>query len=251
MRTRPAGLAALFGLLLATGSPAAEANASACSAGCAQYVSSSAFSGTSVSATLVGVTAGHSIHVFWCLTPNTLTVTGVTIGGNAATVGTNTSGTGGSDRCGMAVYPNSPSGSVSVVVNASATCSGCYVHAEEWAGDAATSPLDGQNSTYTADGIAGTSLPSGVFTSTATDTIEAMIFEPNGASNTIPSGFTTAANDTANGWISSYKTSVTAGAQNPTFTSVSGAFDNFVSGAAFKSASGVISHLRLLIGAGK
>ena len=45
----------------------APANATACTAGCVQFVDNSTGSSTSPNITIAGVVAGHALHVWFCL----------------------------------------------------------------------------------------------------------------------------------------------------------------------------------------
>src|SRR5271166_1412651 len=155
--------------------------------------------------------------------------------------------------CGTAVVTDSSSGSITVTVSVTGTCGGCNLLVEEWAGDASSSPLDGENSTYTFYGSSGTSLPSGSFSTSQTDTVEAVYFSNLGAvPTTNPSGFSQAANDlTGNGWLSTYKATVGSASQDPTYSSASSGSNAWVTAAGFKQTGGgggggAVYHSRLL-----
>lgn len=229
--------------------PLRDAHATSCSGGCVQYSTNSSFSGTTASVTLTGVVAGHGIHVWVCNNPVTLTAT-ATVGGSSATAG-GTYGAGAGFNCTAFDYPNVGSGSITITETASATCTGCDILAEEWSGDATVSPFDGQNATYTADGTSGTNLPCGsISPATSGDTVETVMFQQNSITNTRPGGYSTTFS--AGQWFGGFLTVAASGAQNPTWVSATGAFDNTVMCAAFKQAAGApVTHNRTLMGVGQ
>lgn len=238
-------------LLAAVFWPHDEANATACTGGCSQFVHASAFSGTAPGVTITGVTAGDSLHIWYCYEGPTA-VNGVTVGGSATGVqiGAVTS-TGGGHFCGMAVKANSASGSVAIVVNTIGACTNCDTWVSEWAGEATSSSLAAENSTYTA-GSSSTPLPCGSITSGAGDTIEALLFQSQSVTPTSsPAGYS------ASFIFSTYsfgvfKTAASAGASNPTYTGGASSFDNSVTCASFTQAGGggAVLHNRTMTGAG-
>jgi hypothetical protein len=71
------------------------------------------------------------------------------------------------------------------------------------------------------------------------DRIEAVVAQLQGVTPTIPSGFTTAVNNlSGNGMITTFQTGVTAGGQNPSFTSGASSYDGFVTAAGFQLTGG-------------
>jgi len=197
------------------------AHATACTAGCAGFFYTGVFNagaGT-VTATMTGVTAGHSAHIFYCISPTTYSVTGITVAGNAATLGSVTATQSGAYTCGMAFRANLGSGSNAVVMTLNTTCaSGCdfKLSAEDWP-DSTTSVIDGQNASFPGgQGAAGVNLPCGNITTTGSnDTIEVLSFN-TGAVDTAPSGYSTAYTRASTTLSLFFLTSVTAGTYNPT-----------------------------------
>lgn len=230
-----------------------EAHATACTAGCVQYEQGLTFSGSPPTVTVTGVAAGNSIHVFFCIIGPTA-VTSVTVGGSSATVGSATS-LGNSTLCGMAVRSNVSAGSNDAVVNVTGgACAACFVWAEEWSGDASSSPLDAENSTYTA-GSSSTPLPCGSISPVSSgDTIEVVLFQADNVAPTDdPSGYSVAF--TYSTYIySTYKTSASSGSQNPTFTSGASSVNNSVICAAFVQSGGPVTPAAgslMLLGVGR
>jgi len=230
-------------VLLALWLPA-KANAAACSAGCLQGIVGSVFSGTSLTTSVTVATTGNSIRGIACGQGAT-SISGITVGGGAATLGA-TQPSGGGNFCALFNRANLTSGANSIVVTYVGTCSNCSSLAEEWANTSAIGVLDGSNGTYTFG--ASTSAPSGSFSTTGTDTIEAFLFQPNTATtSTIPATFTLAENLTSSsGFLTAFKTGVAAGSQNPAFTSAAGSFDNYVVAGGFTEVSAAVGHPRLL-----
>lgn len=222
-------------LLLAFCWPHDKAHATACTGGCIQYGNASTFSGTTITTTLTGVTAGNDIRVYYVVAPNTSTAT-VTVGGSAATACTTINQTV-TYTVGCAYFPNVGSGSKAVVVTSSATCTQCTVLAEEWAGDITSGTLDGQNA---ASVTSGTLAAGSVTTSGSNDSFELFLYTTNGVAPTaVPTGFAFAANTgTGVGLYSSFQNSVTAGTYNPSYTRTAGMNNNWLVGAAFKQSGG-------------
>jgi hypothetical protein len=196
----------------------------------------SAYSGSTATETLAGVGAGHLLLIAVCAQPNTLTLSGVTVGGNAATLFSSSTGTAGSDNCRGAEYANSPSGSVAVVATFSGTCGSCQILAEEYSGFPAGSTLDGSNATYTAAGSTSVTVSSGSFTTTAAgDLIWAVMLQPESVAPTLESGYTAGTAGTASAWWSEHLSPQSApGATNPNFSTGADSYDNFVIGAGIK-----------------
>lgn len=219
---------------------AEKANATACTAGCIQFNTGAAFSGTTVSSTLTGVTAGSNIRAWLVLQPNTLTVSGVTFDGGAGTGPLPATPPAQNGKvAAFAFRPNSASGSITVTATLSAACANCGLLVEEWAGDAATSPGDGSNGTGTT-GSTGASLPCGSITTTGSnDSIEVVLFQAQSAVPTNPAGYTTAVNNfSTTGFLTAYITAQSASTYNPTFVGGTNSFDNIVMCGAFKAAGG-------------
>jgi hypothetical protein len=214
-----------------------KANATACTAGCVKYIDSTAFSGSSISATLPTVTAGNGMHGMVCYDGPTA-ISSATVGAGSITVSTHTAAS--AYTCTLLAFANMASGSNVVTINFTGTCTGCNLHVEEWAGDATSSLLDGSAGTYTTDGTAGTSLPSGNFTTTGSnDTNEVMLFQTqNIAPTAVTSGYTVAASDISNSFYTAYKASNGAGTYNPAFTSATGSTDNYVVAGGFQQSGG-------------
>jgi hypothetical protein len=215
-------------------SPSAKASGGACAAGCVQYGTGGAFSGNTISVTLTGVTAGNGVHAYVCFQGPT-SIASATVGGNSATVSNNFSPTN-KNTCGVVAYGNSPAGSVTITATlAGSACANCEMIAEEWNGDAHTSLLDGQNGGYVFAASPGSALAPGTFTTThAQDVIEVVLFQVQNAEPTLPAGFTFAVDTTTTGpWYTAYELVSVAGAQNPTWTSGTNSFNNYVLGGGF------------------
>lgn len=232
-------LAIAAALCLAALLPAPRAHATACTGGCTTYFTGSAFSGSTVTVSATSITAGSNLRIWFCGEPNTLTLSGVTVGGNAATLGTSAAGSGNA-LCGSATYPNAPSGTNSVVVTFTGTCSNCNVIVEQWAGDATSSVLDGSNVAYVALGsAAGQNMACGnITTANANDTIEAIVFQQQGVAPTGPAGYSAAIADTTDGRWSFFETVSATGTYNPTPTSGASSFSQYIICGAFKQAGG-------------
>lgn len=193
----------------------------------------SAFSGSTVTCSLATVGAGHLITLVMCGQPDTLILSSATVGGNAATL-FSASAIGGGDYCRGAMYPNSPSGTVSIVGTVTGTCSNCNMEVEEYSGLTTTATVDGNNITYTLASTIGTSLPSGSFTTTTNgDMIWTIIFQPQLVTPTLPVGYS-AGRATGPWWSAYLSPQILAGSTNPTFLSGASSFDNFVLGVGIK-----------------
>jgi len=222
-----ARLACLLALWLAS-SAAMAANGACTVGGCIKYYQGSSFSGSTVSSgTLTGVGAGHDLRIFYCGSPNTLVISGVTAQGGTATLASTTNNAG-ADYCGMAYYPNTTTSTTAVVATFTGTCTNCSIYVEEWAGDATSSVADGQNAAYVALGSgAGQNMPCGnITTATAGDTVEVAVYQVQGVAPTAPSGYL--ASNAVASWYGFYQTSVAAGTYNPTPTSGASSFNNFI-----------------------
>lgn len=231
------------------------ANATACTAGCTSYQYTVSGSGTTATVNLTGVTAGDAIRINYCLFPNTLTASSITVGAIGATISSSNTGTSGTYRCGVAYYQNSASGTVPVVLTASGTCSGCNLMAEDWHGDATTGGFDGSNAAYMLAGGIGSSLPCGNMTTAhANDVIETWFFDPFSDAVTAPSGYSTAANDYASqGTQSAYESVSSTGTYNPTWTAGVSGMNAYVICGAFPQTGGgggVANYLLPLMGVG-
>ena len=215
----------------------APALATACTAGCIQYGFNATFSGTTVATTLTGVGSGHTLNVAVLVSPSGNTFSSLSDGSACTFTGTKVTA-GGKDYQ-LAYCPNTASGSLTITLTVGTTCTNCNIYVEEWSGDSST-PGDGGNQTYTNG--AATSSPSGSITTTGSaDRLWTVFFDPDGVAGppTLPSGYT-AANSAVNSsqvWTA-YKTSVAAGAQNPTWTSGTSQFDNYVGVEGMKTTGG-------------
>lgn len=228
-----------------------RATTAACTAGCVSFNSGSAFSGTAPSVTITGVTAGHSLHMWFCGSGPTA-IASVTVGGSATgvTTGPPTPPSGGGNFCAMAVKPNASAGSNAVVWNTTGACTNCTQWVSEWAGEAASSSLTSSNGTFT---LGTGSLPCGAITSNAGDTIDAMMFQPQNDAPTIPSGFSVSFNAGTSGF-GVFQTGAASGSSNPTYTGAATSPDNYVMCGSFAQAGGgggTITHLRLLMDVGQ
>lgn len=233
-----------------------EANATACTVGCVQYVLHNSFSGTTANSTVTGVVAGHGIRVWACLdetgSPTGTGISTLTIGGTSVTPQA-TASSGDGYICSVSYRANVSSGSnaVNLTINGTA-CTGCTTYAEEWA-DASTSAADGQNATFTTDGTLDTSLPCGsITTSGSNDNVEAILFQADSTAPTSgPAGFTLAYSATT--FYAYYNTAVTAGTYNPSYSSASGDYNNHVVCLAITEAGGggAVTSNRLLMGVGQ
>ena len=222
-----ARLACLLALWL-TSSAAMAANGACTVGGCIKYYQGSSFSGSTVSSgTLTGVGAGHDLRIFFCGQPNTLVISGVTAQGGTATLAGTTTATG-ADYCGMAYYPNTTTSTTAVVATFTGTCTNCSMYVEEWAGDATSSVADGQNAAYVAlSGTAGQNMPCGnITTATAGDTVEVAVFQANAVAPTAPATYSAA--NVLSPWWTFYITGAAAGTYNPTPTSGTNSFNNFI-----------------------
>jgi hypothetical protein len=202
--------------------PASAQTAGACTAGCNNYVTNQVFTGTSVSGNITVASTGDTIRGGYCYngpTAVTLTVNGSPIIGASQP-------TGAGYTCALFNKNNNPSGSVTITLTATTgTCSDCSFFADTWTATSTTGSQDGQSGTWTQTSSA--LAPSGSFTTTGVDTIETYLFG-GGGGPTAPSGYTVAQNEFAtDSWGAAYKTSVTAGAQNPAWTVGSTFSNNF------------------------
>lgn len=221
----------------------------ACSAGCTHFNTTFTFSGTTVSTSLTGVTAGNLITALSCF-QGPASITSLTIGGTSATLFPATAISNGSGTaCQAASLPNSAGGSITATITYPTACSNCFVHIEEWPSSSSTGVLDADNGTHTNGGA--TSAPSGSFTTTGShDLVEAFYNCPQTVAITsVPSGFATSVNTaTSNGIVTAFETAVAAGAQNPTWT-VNASCDNYAIAAGF-TAAGSSGHAHSMIGSG-
>ncbi len=224
----------------------AKAHATACTAGCVQFVDGSVFSGTTLTLTLTSVGTGNAIHGAVCF--DATAISSIVTNSVASAVGA-TKPNGGGKTCALYAAQNITGGTANVVITFTTACGNCTTHGEEWHGDATTgTSLDAMNGTYTSG--ASSSVPSGSFTTTnPSDVIESIYFQPeNVVPATIPTGHAVATADTTNGWFSSYQLVSSAGAQNPTWTSGVGAFDNTNLAGGFEQSGGgggAVVHTRL------
>lgn len=145
------------------------------------------FSGTTATAALTGVTAGHVILGGIALNP--ITVTGISVANNsvACTLGTVTATTN------YSVQPfkcaNASAGANNVVVTASSCAGQCTIIAGEWANlNATLTTFDGSNAATTAGTGVSTS---GTFSVTSGDLVYGLMLNQNGGTApTTGSGFT-------------------------------------------------------------
>lgn len=207
--------------------------------GAGAYVQSAqvnAFAGTTVTASLTSVVSGHLIVGEICWNPQaTINLSGVTVGGSAATLlGPFTNTIASSEQCTAYYFPNVASGSISIVATLTGTCAACLLLAEEDSGIVTSSPVDGVgNGTYTF-GLS-TAVPCGSFTtSTNGDFIWTGI--EAGGSPVKPSGYTQGSS--AASISSANVTQGSSGAINPTWTSSGTDANNYVVCAAFKVPGG-------------
>lgn len=225
-----------------------EADATACTAGCTQFIEAGS-STTTNTTTLTSVVAGHSITAFYCFTA-AVTISSFTIGGVAATIGGATSTTSG-HTCGLANAVNVASGSIVTTVTYSAACGSCQLLTEEWPDTSTTGTMNGMNSTATSGSIANTPIPSGAFTTTgSSDRVESFYLQLAAIAPTLPGGYAVAENSifASTGIMSVFATGVTPGSQNPTFLSGAGSNDTSNSAAGFilVAAAPPAGHPRLL-----
>lgn len=215
----------------------APASATACTAGCVQYGFNAVFSGTTVSVTLTGVGSGHTLNIAAMVSPSGNTFSSISDGSACTFVATKLTDAGKDFQ--TAYCQNTASGSLTITLTVGTACSNCNLYVEEWSGDSST-PFDTGSATYTSG--AATSSPSGSFTTTgSSDRLWTIFFDPDGVAGppTFPSGYTAANSDVNSNQVwTAYKTAVAAGAQNPTWTSGTSQFDNFVAGSGFKTSGG-------------
>lgn len=210
-----------------------EANATACTAGCAQYAVNESYSGTTDVVSLTSVGAGNDIRGAWC-SPGTF----VSLTDSGATTVAHHEFTLTSKNCGVFAASNSTSSSHTITLTTSACTSGCDMAVEEWAGDTAT-PLDAYNAGYV--GSALTNTPCGSFTITGSnETISTWLFAPsNTNAPTLPAGYTSSFSAASPGyWWGSYQTSLSAGSYNPTWVSGTAQYYNYAICAGFLHSGG-------------
>ena len=239
-------LAILLAVIFAVGWVAGPrpAHATACTAGCVKYIHGTASSGTTVSATVPTVTAGHSLRIWFCYplsnTVSSLTNTVSAVqSGTTAVLGTHLASSG-SESCNVGFVANATAGSNVATLTVSTSCTGgCDIWSEEWP-DPTTGTMDGQNATYsTIGGTAGQTVPCGNITTTGSnDTIEAFLYQGQSVAPTYPSGYSSAYIYST--WIYlEYSTGNAANTYNPSFLSGTNAYNNYVVCAGFTQAANV------------
>lgn len=235
----------------------ATAQQTACTAGCVNYNTGAAFSGTTLSATLTGVAAGHNIRVWACGQAATTGFTSavVTIGGTVANQGS-VHPVNSLRTCLTAWLGNSAGGSIAASITyVGDTCANCDLNVEDWPTDLAiANPNDGgNNGAYLSSGGSASLSCGNLVTTNSNDNLEVFYHSPQSvALATPPSGYTLAYNSGPNTYQVYYKTGLSPGTYNPSATIGPSAFDNYIMCAAFESSgAGPVGSRRSLTGVGQ
>jgi hypothetical protein len=225
--------------------PASAQTTGACTAGCNNFLTNQAFTGTSVSGNITVANTGDTIRGGYCYNGPTA----VTLSVNGSPITGASQPTGAGYTCALFNKNNNPSGSVTIALTATTgTCADCSFFADTWTATSTTGSQDGQSGTWTQTSSA--SAPSGSFTTTGVDTVETYLFG-GGGGPTAPSGYTVAQNEFAtDSWGAACKTSATAGAQNPAWTVGSTFSNNFNLAAGFTTGAASSSHAHSMMGSG-
>lgn len=215
------------------------ANATACSAGCIQWNKGQAFAGTTATASLTSVVAGHVIIANYCVDASALTVT-IFDGINTYTAPAAAVVAGTNSRCGTTFALNAASGSPIVTATASGVVIALVLWVEEWSGIVSTSALDGTGSglSTAGSGSAGQTYNSGNWTTSSNGDLIYGFSSSNGGS-VAGSGFTTSVSDTSTGYTSVFATQSGAGSINAPFATIGVSFnENDALGIALKQTGG-------------
>lgn len=237
----------VLGLVLAICWPVARANATACTAGCTQYVQTAAYSGHTVAPNLTGVASGGaSIHIYACGSITGTFAPAVTdVQGSTYTVGQIRITT--SKTCFVASAPNVSSGAHTITVDygASATCSNCEAVSAEWPGEATSSLQDnwnavtpsGQNAIYNTNSTTLVHCPA--TTTNANDHFEYVLFQEQLVAPTFGAPWALAFSIPANGWWVYYQTLAASGSvATDGITTGASSFNNNITCMANKLAGG-------------
>lgn len=220
-----------------------------CSSGCIQWEGEGFVSGTNTPGTpITGVTAGSSLHIWFCGQGPTA-YTSVTVDGVPATLGpTQVSVLSGILICLVANAPSVSAGSHTIVVNGTGpVCTNCTVIVSEWGGS--NTNMISQNG-GTATGGISTPVTGGSVTATGSGIIETFYsaLSYNG-DPTQPATYSVAYLSIAG--FSTAWTTVTAGSFDPSWTTSSGGDTNtVVMSAIFQPSGGVTLHTRAMRGQG-
>jgi len=192
-----------------------------------QSATNRAYSGTTVSLTLTGVVAGHTIMVTSC-GASSLTTTGVTVGGSSATLGPAAATGNAPFNCYLAKLANAAAGSNAVVVTYGAACGDCEVLAAEYAGLTTTAAFDGGSAAYAY--ASSSPLACGSFTTANSgDFIYASYFNTSGSAPTLATGYTAgAANPSGVNYWDEFGQQTGSGAVNPSLTIGATAGANYI-----------------------
>lgn len=205
-----------------------------------QALAAGAYSGSSVSASLTGVMAGHNIRVALIYSPKTLRLSAISDGTNTYTRGAAT--TFGISTMQTAFNPNTPGGAVTVTASfTGGTLISGAILVEEWSGDATTGQPDGKPiAGFVKSAGKGNRLSVGDIATTGNGSdIWCVMFQLQAVAPSVGSGFTMASHGLAGGTIySEHQVQDKAGTITPDWLSGANSYDNYIGAIAFKPSSG-------------
>jgi hypothetical protein len=209
-----------------------------------------AFSGTTVQASLTGVTAGHNIRAALLFNPpSTLTFVSIGDGTNTYATGASSSDTShGIFR--TAFNPNTSGGDITVTATVSGgTIIAAYLLIEEWSGDETSGQPDGTPVATYQPGDQGTNLQAGSITTTVDGVdVWCILFQAQGAVPTVGAGFSIGSK--LDGKFTEHQVQSSRGAINPNWTGGTGSYDNYLGAIAFKPSRTGCKKILGLIGVG-
>lgn len=189
-----------------------------------QFAFAQTFSGTTVAASLSGVTAGDAILVTVEIQPNSGTISAST--GTSCTAGP-TSSTAEGSQLQLFVCGNSSGGAVTVTATSSVTITSGSISLEEWK-TVAPAPYD--QGAATGVGQSAVTNTGNFTTTTNADMIWCAYGSLQGVAPTLNGGWTAnSVNPSSSGFYSAFQTQATAGAINPgAWTTGASSFNNIV-----------------------
>ncbi len=205
-----------------------------------QAAAAGKYAGSSIEASLTGVTAGHNIRVALIYSPKTLRLAPISDGTNTYTRGA--SATFGTSTMQTAFNPNTPGGRITVTASFSGgILMAGVILVEEWSGDATTGQPDGPPiAGFVKGGGKANCLSVGDVTTTVSgDDIWCVMYQAQGVAPSVGSGFTMASHGLAGGSMySQHQVQDKAGTITPDWIAGANSWDNFIGAIAFKPLSG-------------
>lgn len=205
-----------------------------------QASAANAYAGSSIGASLTGVTAGHNIRVALIYSPKTLTLLRISDGTNTYTRGA--AATAGISTMQTAFNPNTAGGSITVTASFSeGKIISSAILIEEWSGDATAGQPDGTPIAgfVKSAGKSGRLSIGDIATTVDGDDIWCVMFQAQGVAPSVGSGFTMVSHGLAGGMVySEHQAQEKAGTITPYWISGANSYDNFIGAIAFKPSTG-------------